>query len=504
MNNKSQLIIYEDNSCRASFDSSCIFHNEIKSSIDARIASSLHYECDPTDHVQQVEFHDDSEPADLKMTRVMNGENSSLLVDFRLLSKAIIYQNSWFGLTAMDFSNGNVLKSSRHKLVGRTVLPDHTHSTKEWLGTIEKVEWTESINNIHVEGIDGTLYLDIDPDPKHPTRRTIRGVEKGAISSFSVSVWFDYKRSHPKMDIYDFLRRMGTKDENGEIIRLIVTKIRRYYEGSLVVAGADPLARRRKLSTSVQAENEFSLKNTGVLGAFSLDSGWTFKDGVCVMAKTKKDPSKEISTETEKISEAETSMTSEQQVSLEEMSDTDSSKSNSELIKTQAETLSKLHNAIENNKALQSNMDEVHKQLTEVSKEKDELLQQLDSKSSELSKCLESIEMLKAEFASYKEEVQPRLDFADVSEEKFRKMAVDAYNKYTLTFTKQLPEKTKEQRINAILNTMPMNEVFSSSDMWTEEFNSRVEPGKKSTDLLTKQQRSSYEGLTVVDDALVA
>jgi len=164
-----------------------------------------------------------------------------LKVQYRALSQALVWQEGWLGMVVTDFSQGEILKASTPLLEGVTVMPDHKFSAEDYLGIVEQALWTDSVNGIPVAGIDAIYKLDIDPDPSHPSRRIIRGVQQGYIRGSSVRVWFDYEKSHPELDDWTFYEAMG-KDVDGHIVRFIATHIRRFLETSIVIAGADPLA----------------------------------------------------------------------------------------------------------------------------------------------------------------------------------------------------------------------------------------------------------------------
>lgn len=165
-------------------------------------------------------------------------EEDFIRVPFRLISATIVGGGSW---KATDFSNTEVLKASRQKLLKKTVYKDHDHDTDNWIGIVEAVKWSEGVpqgKNRVPAGIDGVLAIDAKTSPK-----TARGLLIGTIYSNSVTVEFDWTPSHDFEEDYEFERKVGTEGKDGKMIRRVVTAIHDYHETSLVWLGADPYAK---------------------------------------------------------------------------------------------------------------------------------------------------------------------------------------------------------------------------------------------------------------------
>ena len=138
----------------------------------------------------------------------------------------------------IDFSNEKMLKRSVKKLKGQTVFKDHETSVDNWVGRIESTEWDENTKGLP-PGINALLKLDVIKDPM-----TVRGVLQGAIHSASVTVSFEWKPSHPKlMDEGSFFDQLGDEVDE-EMVRIVVTKIDKFWEISLVWQGADEFAKQ--------------------------------------------------------------------------------------------------------------------------------------------------------------------------------------------------------------------------------------------------------------------
>lgn len=160
---------------------------------------------------------------------------------FRLLSACIV-NKSW---NPTEFPE-DVLKASMPLLIGQTVNCDHETDIANAIGSVKSVSWQESytVDGITIPaGINGVLKIDGKANP-----RIARGInmDPPSIHSNSVTVQFEWKPSHNFEHPYEFWDKLGTYDENGELIRRIATRIVSYKETSLVSHGADPFAQKIK------------------------------------------------------------------------------------------------------------------------------------------------------------------------------------------------------------------------------------------------------------------
>lgn len=158
---------------------------------------------------------------------------------FRLLSNCIVSKN----YTPTEFPE-DVLKESIPLLIGQTVNCDHETNIGNAIGSVKEAFWQDSyqIDGKDIPGgINGILKIDGKANP-----RIVRGImmEPPSIHSNSVTVQFEWKPSHNFENPWEFWDKLGTYDENGEMIRRIVTKIISYKETSLVSHGADPYAQK--------------------------------------------------------------------------------------------------------------------------------------------------------------------------------------------------------------------------------------------------------------------
>lgn len=187
----------------------------------------------------------------------MNEDETHLFVPFRALS-TIIIPDRW-----VDFAKPGVLKGGAKYLLGQTIYTNHKHDVNGWVGVVAKALFNETSNP---NGIDSMLKVN-----KKWNERLIDGVKEGAIHSVSVDVFFDYEKSHK--DLEDFWWLLGEKVE-GDVVRIIATKIRSFSEISFVWQGADPTAKRIGLSKpegALGAGNETLETPTGPQG--SLEEG---------------------------------------------------------------------------------------------------------------------------------------------------------------------------------------------------------------------------------------
>lgn len=153
-------------------------------------------------------------------------------VTYRALSAAIL------GDRPIDFRKEAMLKKGVRLLNGQTVFKDHNTSVDNWVGRVISTSWDSETPGLP-PGINAVFRLDMVKDPM-----AVRGVLQGAIHSASVTVSFQWVPSHPKlMDEGRFFQNLGETIE-GEMVRVIVSKIEKFWEISLVWQGADEFAKQ--------------------------------------------------------------------------------------------------------------------------------------------------------------------------------------------------------------------------------------------------------------------
>lgn len=158
---------------------------------------------------------------------------------FRMLSEVIVRKS----YNPVDFSMNGVLKNSMNKLLGQTVFPNHEAIVGNELGSVSKVFWQDSYKTkagvVVPAGINGVFKIDAK---SHPLIARNILMEPPAIHSNSVTVEFEWEKSHPSMDLDTFRSKLGQMHADGQLVRRIATNIRNYHETSLVAHGADPFA----------------------------------------------------------------------------------------------------------------------------------------------------------------------------------------------------------------------------------------------------------------------
>lgn len=132
--------------------------------------------------------------------------------------------------------DGKALKEAVDLFNGLTILKDHNFTVDAWLGKTEGAFW-DTLTAGAPAGITGIMKVDKKADPK-----TCRGLISGALDSVSVTIGFEYEKSHPKMSDGDFFMHMG-EVVDGVVVQALVTKVSRVYELSVVWQGADKFAK---------------------------------------------------------------------------------------------------------------------------------------------------------------------------------------------------------------------------------------------------------------------
>ncbi len=149
-----------------------------------------------------------------------------LVTTARILSMAITPYRKF------DFTKPGVLKAAVPLFEGLTLYANHWADVNNWKGMIEGCYWDDKNTP---PGINTNVIVDKIVDPK-----LARGVETKALRSLSVTIWFEFERSHP--NLANFYDRLG-EEVDGEIVRFIITRITQAGEVSIVWEGEDPYAK---------------------------------------------------------------------------------------------------------------------------------------------------------------------------------------------------------------------------------------------------------------------
>lgn len=182
---------------------------------------------------------------DVSKSDVLPRPEDFMVVPFRLLSATIVGAGSW---KATDFSNSDVLRESMPMLNNKPVFKEHNFDLDNWVGFVQGTTWAPASdatkNGLTIPvppGINGMIAIDIKTNPK-----LARGVATGVINSNSVTVVFDFEMSHDFSSEDEYFSQIGMVADDGKMVTRKVTRIREYYETSLVFLGADPFAKAFK------------------------------------------------------------------------------------------------------------------------------------------------------------------------------------------------------------------------------------------------------------------
>lgn len=152
--------------------------------------------------------------------------------DFRMLTAGLI-EGYW-----IDFTKPGVLKSATN-LFQTKIYTDHKTDVRNSVGVTLSPKYQTRNGS---EGVDATFRIFKQFGGDIVARLK---TEPPLIDSNSVGVSFHFEKSHPNLE--GFYYHLGEKVD-GQIVRLIVTKIVSVHETSLVAVGADPNAKKFSLT----------------------------------------------------------------------------------------------------------------------------------------------------------------------------------------------------------------------------------------------------------------
>lgn len=157
----------------------------------------------------------------------------------RALSQVTVHKN----VNPVDFSKPGILKASMDKLYGQTVYVDHETAIGNAIGTVAELSWEESYTTTEGFKIPAGINAKLKIDGKsNPRLVRLMAMDPPGIHSLSVTVSFNWEQSHPSMVREEFMSKLGTFDEKGNMIKRVATGVNSYHEISLVNHGADPFA----------------------------------------------------------------------------------------------------------------------------------------------------------------------------------------------------------------------------------------------------------------------
>ncbi len=164
-----------------------------------------------------------------------------LKLKFRALSAAYLGEFGYY----LDFSRPGVLQASIPLMLPkdkggsrRTMLKFHRNHSEEIearIGFVTGAEWGDATGDQNYPGINIDVLLDWKLAPNE-ARQLMS--DPPLIDSVSVAVIFEFERSHPDLPSWTFFDMLG-REVDGEIVRIIVSKILDYRHVGLVTEGAD-------------------------------------------------------------------------------------------------------------------------------------------------------------------------------------------------------------------------------------------------------------------------
>lgn len=182
-----------------------------------------------------------------------------LRLQFRALSAAYLGAGGYF----LDFSRPGVLRASiplmlpkeksgsrrRYLMFHR----NHSSAIQDRIGFIQDATWGEASGEQSSPGINIEVMLDWKLAPNE-ARQLLS--EPPLVDSVSVSLAFDWEKSHPDMRNYQFWELLGD-EVDGQVVRIIVTEITEYYHVGLVWEGADEEADKlQRANRKLQKAND--------------------------------------------------------------------------------------------------------------------------------------------------------------------------------------------------------------------------------------------------------
>ena len=163
-------------------------------------------------------------------------ESQMVSREFRGLSQTLLRYRG------LDFTTKGVLEEGVEMLQGKTVYPNHSfRDINKALGVVSKAWWDSA--GAESGGVPG-INCEIKVDALMNLRISrLLMMDPPAINRMSLTVLFEFDYSHPKLvEDRKFWSMIG-EEVDGQIVRLIVTKIIEIWEASLVFMGEDRLAK---------------------------------------------------------------------------------------------------------------------------------------------------------------------------------------------------------------------------------------------------------------------
>jgi hypothetical protein len=159
-------------------------------------------------------------------------EEDFIYVPVRMLSAAEVQGKT----INFAHNNGQALRDAVGKFNDIPIMKNHNFVVEDCIGRTQECFWDETTPGAPM-GVTGMMRVDSKMDPK-----TARGLITGLLDSVSVTVQFDFEKSHPNLKDDEFFWKLGEEVE-GKTVQALVTEVTRLYELSVVWQGADTHAK---------------------------------------------------------------------------------------------------------------------------------------------------------------------------------------------------------------------------------------------------------------------
>lgn len=175
--------------------------------------------------------------ADTQKTNMLITSDGFVEKTFRIISKTVFFLDVGQEIP-VDYTKEKVLENSIDLIPEKfTIFHDHIPFTDCIVG--------HAVNHRYIsttpEGIDSLFRIDNTTSPN-----LARHVHTGSANCSSVTLLAKFSQSHPKLKAKEFYELLGTEIDQS-LVRFVAEQVKRYYEVSLVWAGADPDAVSQKL-----------------------------------------------------------------------------------------------------------------------------------------------------------------------------------------------------------------------------------------------------------------
>jgi len=188
--------------------------------------------------------------------------NGVVIQKWRLLSAVKAWPHSGFyepQLVDYTMNGGEALKSGI-PLINRdrpNLIWDHSDSSKDVAGNLQNAEWED------LSDIEPGINSDVVVHEKYDAKAAV-GLKEGIIRSGSIGIKADFVRSHPEMELKQFVTQQG-KTVNGKQVRWIAKRITHVGHMAILPSGegADPNAGPRTSPVNNQQSVTHKVSPTG-------------------------------------------------------------------------------------------------------------------------------------------------------------------------------------------------------------------------------------------------